>query len=110
MVSPSNHWNDWNNWNFGMSGTRTRLERLERSAAVERLERLEPALFNEHQGIAKSARIETGNKKILTGTSVPLDTCLPMGDPRGEFCDALCRERELLLFQIPNQRLGVRSR
>jgi hypothetical protein len=23
---------------------------------------------------------------------------------------ALCRERELLLFQIPNQRLGVRSR
>src|SRR5262249_56807594 len=98
MVSPSNHWNDWNNWNFGMSGTRTRLERLERSAAVERLERLEPALFNEHQGIAKSARIETGNKKILTGTSVPPDTCLPIGGPRAGVSDSVCPQREPLLI------------
>jgi hypothetical protein len=35
-----------------------------------------------HSGITNSARVEKGNKKkILTGTSVPLDTCLLMGDP-----------------------------
>jgi hypothetical protein len=27
--------------------------------------------------------LKKGNKEILTGTSVPLDTCLLMGDPSG---------------------------
>jgi hypothetical protein len=27
--------------------------------------------------------LKKGNKEILTGTSVPLDTCLLMGDPAG---------------------------
>jgi hypothetical protein len=30
-----------------------------------------------------SARVEKGIRKILTGTSVPLDTRLLMGDPLG---------------------------
>jgi hypothetical protein len=49
--------NDWNNWNFGTLGTAGTTG---------------PGLL---RGLKK------GNKKILTGTSVPLDTCLLMGDP-----------------------------
>jgi len=37
-------------------------------------------VFGKHQGITNSARVEKGNKKIFTGTFVPL-TCLLMGDP-----------------------------
>jgi hypothetical protein len=49
------------------------VRRFERSEAVELLERLEPALFDEHQGITHSAKLKKRIRKILTGTSVPLD-------------------------------------
>ena len=52
------------------------------SEAVELLERLEPALFDEHQGITHSAKLKKRIRKLLTGTSVPLDTSVLMGDPR----------------------------
>src|SRR5215813_5919870 len=32
-------------------------------------------VFGKHQGITNSARVEKGNKKIFTGTSVPLTCC-----------------------------------
>jgi hypothetical protein len=53
------------------------LKQLEHFERLERLER--PVGF---RGITHSARVEKGIRKILKGRSVPLDTCLLMGDPK----------------------------
>jgi hypothetical protein len=52
------------------------LERLERHSFKNR-----GALIRDHE----SDELTKRNKKILTGTSVPLDTCLLMGDPVRNF-------------------------
>jgi hypothetical protein len=56
-------------------------KRLKRSEAVERLERLERALLGKHQGSHIPRGLKKGIRKILTGTSLPLDRVV-IGDPR----------------------------
>jgi hypothetical protein len=70
--------NDWNDWNWLLSkiyrAIYTVFYRL-----INRLRRSDP----EPLGRSHIPRGLKRNKKILTGTSVPLDTCLLMGDPLG---------------------------
>jgi hypothetical protein len=60
------------------------VERLERFERLERLER-DPFLVSIRG--SQCRELKKGNKEILTGTSVPLDTCLLMGDPVQAECN-----------------------
>jgi hypothetical protein len=71
-------------------------QRFERSEAIEpfdrtqgklleRLERLERHSFENRGASIRESKVreeKKGIRKILTGTSVPLDSCLLMGDPK----------------------------